>query len=477
MSHRLNEQAPSPGKTGPVDRATRVLSTVLAVLAVAGCSPVPPDDGRPAVADAIRERTGHGPIGGPLPGDFSSITDGVTLSEADAIDLALVNNAAFQEQFADLGLTRADVIQAGLIANPDALLLIPVGPKQLEATITAPLEALWLRGPRIGVARLANDRNVARLTQAGLDLVRDVRLAYADAALARRRVELVTAALADREKVADIAKARVRAGDAGPLDAATANVELLLARRDAEALRFARDLADERLRALLGAGAVRTALTVEPVPPDERWADPDVEQLVPAALAGRPDLRAADLAEQSARARAALARYDWINLSFVADANERGAKGFEAGPGFRFVLPIFNQNQGAIARADAELERAVRARRTLTDRVILDVREAHLRYRQARAELTAWRADVRPALEQAHDLARRAYERGATPQVQVLDTNRQLLDARAREAQAAADARRAWAELERSVGRRLDTPATAPASSPAPPAAQNGDRR
>ena len=46
------------------------------------------------------------------------------------------------------------------------------------------------------------------------------------------------------------------------------------------------------------------------------------------------------------------------------------------------------------------------------------------------------------------------------PLVQVLDSSRQLLEARDREAQAAADVRRAWAELERSVGRRLDARST-----------------
>jgi cobalt-zinc-cadmium efflux system outer membrane protein len=442
-----------------------VIALVLGGLLV-GCAGRPVASRR-TIADDLRNRTGHSFAGGRAERDFSPLHAAAALSESDAIDLALTNNAAFAEQLADLGVTRADVVQAGLIANPDAVLLIPVGPKQLEATITAPLESLWLRGPRTHSAQLSNDRNAARLTQAGLDLIRDVRWAYAELALARRKVELARETLADRQKVLDIAASRIRAGDAGPLDSATARVELLLVRRDAQSLQFAQEIAEERLRALLGAGAIRVALKVEALPPDDRSAEPDVEMLVRAALASRPDLRAAEIAVESARLRASLARCEWLNLAFIADANERGSKGFEAGPGFRFTLPIFNQNQGAIARADAELERAIRGRRTLIDKVILETREAHVRYRLARSELAAWRTDVRPALEQAYELARRAYERGATPQVQVLDTNRQLLDARAREAQAAADARKAWAELERSVGRRLDVAGTPPAFRPA----------
>lgn len=442
--------------------------------AVAGCAHPPRAATAATVAAELADRTGHTFVGDRPPGDFSPLNAGPRLSEADAVDLALLNNAAFQEQLAELGLSRADLVQAGLVANPEAQLTIPVGPKQFEASITAPLESLWLRGPRTEAARLANDRIAARLAQAGLDLVRDVRLAYAEVALAERRLALVSESQRLREQVARIAKARVDAGDAVPLDAATARIDAIRAEQEANSLRYAVDIAGERLRAMIGAGAVRTALAVDPLP-DERPAEPDVEGLVAAALAGRPDLRSAGLAVEAARNRAALARVDWLNLALVADANERGATGFEAGPGFRFTLPIFNRNQGQIARADAEVERAVRQQRTLGDRVILDVREAHARYRQARADLAAWRGGILPALEQAVGLAERSYRSGETPLVQVLDTNRQLLDARAREVQSGADARRAWAELERSAGRRLDPAVPPPTTSS--PAADGGTTR
>jgi cobalt-zinc-cadmium efflux system outer membrane protein len=71
---------------------------------------------------------------------------------------------------------------------------------------------------------------------------------------------------------------------------------------------------------------------------------------------------------------------------------------------------------------------------------------------------------VRPALEDVVALAERAYQAGETSLVQVLDASRQLLDARVREAQAATDLRRARAELERSVGRRLGGDAGAAAA-------------
>lgn len=47
----------------------------------------------------------------------ASLDDGLT--EDEAVSIALWNNAAFQELLVDLGLVRGDLIQAGLLPNPE----------------------------------------------------------------------------------------------------------------------------------------------------------------------------------------------------------------------------------------------------------------------------------------------------------------------------------------------------------------------
>jgi cobalt-zinc-cadmium efflux system outer membrane protein len=425
---------------------------VLALM-VGGCAAPPGrEDDRQKVLHEVRERAGAD--GHPV--DLAALAGGSAISEAQAVDLALLNNAAFREQLAELKLTDADLIAAGLIANPDLVVLIPVGPKQLEATLTAPLESLWLRGRRIEAANAAADRTLARLTQAGLDLVRDVRLAFAELDSARRRLALLEEAAALRERVAELAQARVQAGDAAPLDAATSKIEALRSAQDAKSAAHAERIAQERLRALLGAGRMREDIKIATADEPAELTQA-VDALVEGALADRPDVRAAALAVTAAQQRARLARLEWFGFSFVIDMNERGSKGVEVGPGFKFTIPLFNQGQGTIARADAEVERAAAQQKSLHDRIILEVREAHARYVQSRDDLVAWRTQIVPATDDAVKLARKAYENGETPLVQVLDLNRQLLEASARQTQAELDLRRAAAELERSVGRRLDS--------------------
>ena len=127
---------------------------------------------RRASLSRLKKETGHptrDSVGGAeLPADVS-IDDGLT--ETEAIEIALWNNTGFQESLADLGIARADLVQAGLLRNPVLSLLFPWGPKQLEATARWPIDALWQRPNRVAAARLNAEAMGERLVAGGLNLV------------------------------------------------------------------------------------------------------------------------------------------------------------------------------------------------------------------------------------------------------------------------------------------------------------------
>src|SRR5262249_21310883 len=137
------------------------------------------------------------------------------------------------------------------------------------------------------------------------------------------------------------------------------------------------------------------------------------------------------------------------------DATSGKGNGHEFSPGFRITVPVFHHNQGAIARAEAELEKADRARTTVRNQIVLDVRQAHARYLQSRTELDLLRRKTRPEVEAAIRRAQSAFKEGNVGYLVVLETTRQLIDSHLREAQLVSEQRRAWADLERGVGRRL----------------------
>lgn len=387
-----------------------------------------------------------------LPDDVD-LADG--LSEDEAVTLALWNNARFRELLADLGLTRADLIEARQLSNPEFSTMFPVGVKQLEFALTAPLEALWLRPRRITVAQLESQRIADRLVQDGLNLIRDVRVAHADLVLTQDRLRIAEENARLHGRIAELAEARLRAGGASELDAMTANIDKLLEQQQAAHLVHNVALARQHLEFLLGVHLSQFAL--EPVtPPTIPRLEADVEELVQHALRVRPDLRAAEWATEAACHRAKLSRSDFLRVSgIVPDANGKGKKGFEAGPGVSFTVPIFNHNQGAIARADAELQRARRQYVTLRDQIVWEVRQAHSRLVQAQQDARNWKEGIVPTTREAVHTSERAYLDGGASLLLMLENSRKLLTSQIQQVEAEANLRRAAAELQRSVGWRF----------------------
>ena len=143
-NHRGSESTlefAQPWTGSPFPNSRRMPHTILAfglallpVFGFWGCVTAGgPDVG--TVTSATQERTGSAArvTGAAAPGIPPGVTldDGLTADEAVAV--ALWNNAAFQASLNDLGFARADLAEAGLLANPVLSLLLPVGPKQLES--------------------------------------------------------------------------------------------------------------------------------------------------------------------------------------------------------------------------------------------------------------------------------------------------------------------------------------------------------
>jgi cobalt-zinc-cadmium efflux system outer membrane protein len=246
----------------------------------------------------------------------------------------------------------------------------------------------------------------------------------------------------------------LKAGDASPLEVATARIDAYQAAQDLTRLRYEITVMQERLRNQLGVSDPAAAIVPEnDISP--LGCDIPPEALVQEAIHSRPDALAAERAALAAQERLRVAKLGWFRFLGLLDATSGRVTGHEFGPALRMTVPIFNRNQGGIARAKAELEQLERRRQTVHNQIVLDVRQSHARFEQASAELAFLRKKTRPEVEGAIHRAETAYKEGNVTYLIVLEMNRQLIDTYAREAQLYADLRRAWAELERSVGRRL----------------------
>jgi cobalt-zinc-cadmium efflux system outer membrane protein len=413
---------------------------------------------RGTVSDQIVGRTGHALR--PAPGTGPDLPEGVSfpdgLSEDEAVAVALWRNADLEVALAEMGLARADLVEAGLIKNPIFSILFPLGPKQLEFTLTWPIEALWQRPRRVAAAQSDVARTAERLVQGGLDLVRDVRLAYADLLLDEERARLAGESREVRERIAAIAEVQLRVGDISPLEAASVRVEAARARDEASRAARAAESSHDRLRTLLGLGGGTASPEVRlAASPPSRFELPDLDTLLREAFAARPELRAVELAMEAAGRRAGIARSEILTLSALLDANGSGREGFEMGPGLALEIPFFGRHEGRLRRAEAELEVEARRYVATRERIALEVRQSRTAVLAARESLAVWEGSVLPALSQNLARLEKAREAGAASLLEVLAARRSVLDARLLEAEARAAERKAEAALGHAAGRAL----------------------
>lgn len=444
----------------------RMVGVGLAALLLAtGCAERACFCGRESVFGDVTERFGYRTElvesnGRLLLPNGASLEDGLT--EEEAVVIALWNNSLFQETLVELDLAASDLVQAGLLPNPEVVYFFSGSDKPFKYAIDLPLEALWLRPIRLAAAERESQRTGQRLSQTALNLIRDTRQAYADILIAQGRAEVAARTLEWRKRIARLAKTRVDAGDASPQEATVANVDANLAAQDLARLKFDVAFHQERLRNLMGCHEDRRPLSLTSVAPP--IAGPlDADALAHEAIAYRPDMAAAQLAVSAAEARVHLAEVSWFRLLGILDATSGRRSGHEFSPGLRLPVPIFNRNEGAICRADAEWRQALQQQQTLSDRITLEVHQAYVRYEQARAELQVLDERVMPEVDTGVQRAESAFREGDASYLVVLQASRQLFDSHARRHQLHGDLRRAWAELERSVGRHIPIE---PASSP-----------
>lgn len=429
------------------------------ILLIAGCSAEPGRD-RFSVSDVskgLKDRTDHELPETVEPGHFSlpegvSLDDG--LSQDEAVALALWNNARFQADLAALGFARADLVEAKMLANPVFSLLFPVGPRLLETNLDFAMDVLWQRPHRIAAAELDSQRLSQNLVEHGLALVRDVRIAYADLWAARQRARLAEEDAELKFQMAELAQVRLRSGSISELEASRAQIDSLQAADAAKTLLKQATTAGQDLCALLGLISENTTFDVTGPDLASRPTEP-VDELLKAALAARPDLRAAELAIEAAGERVGWEKSKVYHLIAIIDGDEEDDGSIAIGPGLAVEVPVFNQNNGKVARAEAELEQAAREYEAVRQRIILQVRQAHTRYISAREEFESWNEGIVPSWRTTVERTEKSLAAGQVTYLSVLQARMGLVAARVQKTESAGRLRRAAAQLNYSVGRQI----------------------
>ncbi len=395
------------------------------------------------------------------------LPDGVVLDdgldEEEAIRTGLANNSLFQATVAQLGMAGGDVVQANLLSNPQMLIYFPVGGKQGQYTLYAPIEAFLLRPMRVAAANGEYRRTGDQLVQNGLNLMRDVRNAYTEFVLATEQAELAQESVRLRGEIANVTRKRFEDGDISELETIGSRVEALNAEANAGLQKQNADIARSRLASVMGIPFHADCLSPLPLQP-VTVSVPDKCQLIDEALQYRPDYRAACWGIAAAKERSRLSRWLFLRVDGAVDVRTNSPGSFTGG-GMRFDLPIFNRNQGGRIRADWELNAAMHTRDAIRDQIIQEVSIASYQYTQSQSNWKILAERSLPPAAEAVTIANKGFLSGGTDYLLVIQTTSQYLDVKSRMLDQIAATRRSFAELERSVGRCLDAPSELPALS------------
>jgi cobalt-zinc-cadmium efflux system outer membrane protein len=438
------------------------------------CATVPADSGFGEVRDTVTRHSGDKAVwseGTSRDAEARTLlAEGLTADRA--VEVALFSNHALQASLAQLGVARADLLEAGLIRNPLVAgeIRFPGSPAApYELSIVQPLMDLLQRPARKKMAEARFEEAKLRAALAVLDAAADTRAAFYTAQGADEVVALRRTLREAAEDSARLVRAQREAGNVTDRELDTEESLADVARFDLDRAERDAALDRERLNRLMGTPGAPWSM--EPSLPGLPAKDPPLDGLEGIALASRLDVAEARAeVDWAAHAKplARLAKMGELNLGVH---QERDAQGLTAtGPALEISVPIFNRGQAAVMRAEAELREAMERFAALEVLARSEVRTAHARLLASRAAVLYYNDTALPRRRKIANEVQLEYNAMQAGVFDLVRAKQAELVARLDAAGARRDYWLARTELERAVGgRRILEEAP-----PQPPSSQGG---
>ena len=373
----------------------RLVGLAALVLTLTGCASSSADGGFGTVEKLTAER-----LGSPAqlawarqPEDLDRIDRRVgellalPLGMDDAVQVALLNNRGLQAAYAELGITEAEVVQAGRLPNPGFSFGRTTKGDEIE------LE----RGLHVNLARLIAMPLVQRVEARRLDQVRttvamqvlslaaDTRKAWVQAVAAEESVRYSRQVMQAAEAGADLARRMAQVGNFNKLQQAReqgfyADAALNLARTEQQ-----QRATRERLTRLMGLWGEQTAFKLPERLPDLPAKPRELPEVERTALAQRLDVAAARSGAEATARNLGLTRttrfVNVLELGLVRNSSNEAPtqKGWEIG----FELPLFDWGGARVARAEAVYMQALHRAAETAINARSEVREAYGAYHSA----------------------------------------------------------------------------------------------
>lgn len=395
------------------------------------------------------------------------------LTLPQVIEFSLQNNGDLKALREEKGIRDAGKVRAGLLPNPT--LDLETGTGALTGSSSENSLALGLsqefflagkRDKRLTIAERELDMYRWQLADRERLLRDELKTAFYDALLAKERVALADRSIALNKQLLDVTKERVAAGDIPELEMNLVKVEL--ARSEGARIDVAKAMlqSQARLWTLMGlsignqpviSGKLNSDISMAKLPTD-------LKQL---AMSNRPDIKALEAEKGRGEADINLAQAESVpnltaGLVFRRDASSIEVGGVEVkdtdyiiGLKLSIPIPVFDKNQAGIQEARAKRSSS-ESRFTATNRnVVREVETAYVSYQNATTELSLYKADIIPQLEENLKLTQEAYRLGEVGILAVIQEQKKFFEVSDGYLTALHDRQTAFVKLETAAATEL----------------------
>jgi outer membrane protein, heavy metal efflux system len=390
------------------------------------------------------------------------------ISLVEAIRLALLHNHALQAMRSTIQQSQAEEITANLRPNPtlglDAQYLPIFQPSQFssdyidqQAQFDAGVGYLFERGKkrqhRLQAARDQTTVVRSQVSDSERQLVFNVGQQFVDALLAESTLEFAQLDLDSFQKTVEISNERFRVGDLSEGDFLKIKLQLLQFQTDVSAAKLAKVQALAALRQFLGFESVPDDYDVQGSL-DYQPVHADMNGLKTLAAMNRPDLRAAQQAVVAAESQLALQKANG-KMDITGTFNYTHTSGVNTGAFYyNMPLPIFNRNQGEIARAVYAITQAQEQASETAQQVSTDVVQAYENLRTNDQIIQLYQGGYVDEAKQSRDISEYAYRKGAASLLDYLDSERTYRANQLAYRQALANYMLALEQMRQAVGTR-----------------------
>jgi cobalt-zinc-cadmium efflux system outer membrane protein len=362
----------------------------------------------------------------------------VIITIDQAIELAKQNNPTLQAQRTVISQNKEQEVTANLRPNPllswDAQYIPLFTPDLFSSNYidnTAQFDLgvgyLFERGQkrqhRLQAAKDATSVTESQTLDAERTTVANTAQQFVAALLAKSNLDFAVQLMQSYQHTVGISQEQQKAGAMAKVDLLKIQLQTLQFQTDVTTAKIALVQALNSLRQLIGFDSVPRnfdvagSLAYEPM-------NLRIEDLEARALSLRPDLQAAQRGVNAANSQVGLAKANSkqdVNATFdYTHVNASNLGAFF----FTIPLPIFNRNQGEVARTYYALTQSQFQEKAAEQQVLTDVKNAYETLLNNEEIVQLYDSDYRQQAQQALDITQFSYRQGAASLLDFLDAER-----------------------------------------------------